>query len=64
MPWSVASFSFFSDQFMFGEGSDVQDLSPNDFCGQRFDLVRAKVHGDAPSELCAVQDAKGTRDQG
>ena len=46
------------------EGSDrlrvhsVQDFSPNDFRGQRFDLVRAEVPCNAAPELCAVQKNK------
>jgi hypothetical protein len=68
----LTSFALLLPQFQpaNGEGSDrlrvhsVQDFSPNDFRGQRLDVVRAEVPGDAPSELRAVQEAKGTRDQG
>ena len=46
------------------KGHFVQDFPPDDFRGQRLDLVRAKVPRDAPSELCAVQKAQGTLDKG
>ena len=39
----------------------IQDFSSHGLCGQRLDLVRAEVCGDAPSEVRAVQATQGTR---